>query len=76
MAAGVNFMVAFCCKGHSWNPGMGKDKQMLWGIPLISLVHIVMDHCTKLQTVIGLPKGKLKRDESLKLASERRERQN
>lgn len=59
MAAGVNFMVAFHCKGHSWNPGMGKDKQMLWDIALISLVHVVVDHCTILLTVIGLPKGKL-----------------
>lgn len=48
MAAGVNFMVAFYYKGRGWNPSMGEDKQMLEDIALISLVHIVMDHCTTL----------------------------
>lgn len=48
MAAGVNFMVAFHCKARGWTPGMGKDKQMLCDIALISLVHIVTAQCCKL----------------------------
>lgn len=60
MVGGVKCVVAFHCKGHSWNLGMGKDKQMLRDIAVISLVPIVMDHCTILPSVIGLPKRKLK----------------
>lgn len=58
---GVNCVVAFYCRGHSWNPGMGKDKQTLQDIALISLVHIVMNHCTILPSVIVFQKENSRR---------------
>ena len=77
MVGGVNCVVALHCKGYSWNPGMGKDKRMLQDIALVGLVQIIMDHCTILLSVIGLPKSKLEGAQSLpQLVKERGEGQN